>query len=73
MGKVPYGVLNHGKERNIPVWLISGGIENEDLLAQHFDVVRSINEGDKRPLATLLQPDVAKENLRETIMGVLRK
>ena len=73
MGKVPHGVLNHGKEHDIPVWLLSGGIENEDLLAQHFDVVRSINEGDKRPLTTLLQPDVAKENLRETIMGVLRK
>ena len=73
MGKVPHGVLNHGKEHDIPVWLLSGGIENEDLLAQHFDVVRSINEGDKRPLATLLQPDVAKENLRETIMRILRK
>ena len=69
MGKVPYGVLNHGKERNIPVWLISGGIENESLLAQHFDIVKSINEGDTRPLSTLLQPSVAKENLRKTIIN----
>ena len=67
MGKVPHGVLKHGKEYGIPVWLISGGIENADLLARHFDVVRSINEGDERPLATLLQPDVAMGNLRETI------
>ena len=71
MGKVPHGVLYHGKEHDIPVWLLSGGIENEDLLAQHFDVVRSINEGDKRPLATLLQPDIAKENLRETVKSFL--
>ena len=71
MGKVPHGVLKHGKEHGITVWLMSGGIENEDLLARHFDVVRSINEGDKRPLATLLQPDVAKENLRETVKRVL--
>lgn len=73
MGKVPNGVLNHGKEHDIPVWLISGGIENEDLLAQNFTVVKSINEGDKRPLATLLQPDVAKGNLRETVKRVFRK
>ena len=73
MGKVPNGVLNHGKEHNIPVWLISGGIENEDLLAQNFTLVKSINEGDERPLATLLQPDVAKGNLRETVKRLVRK
>ena len=71
MGKVPHGVLNHGKEHDIPVWLISGGIENADLLARHFTVVKSINEGDERPLATLLQPDVAKGNLREMVKKVL--
>ena len=69
MGKVPYGVLNHGKEHDIPVWLISGGIENESLLAQHFDIVKSINEGDTRPLSTLIQPTIAKENLRKTIIN----
>lgn len=73
MGKVPNGVLNHGKEHDIPVWLISGGIENEGLLAQNFTVVKSINEGDKRPLTTLLQPDVAKGNLRETVKRVFSK
>ena len=69
MGKVPYGVLKHGKEHNIPLWLISGGIENESLLSQHFDIVKSINDGDTRPLSTLLQPSVAKENLRKTIIN----
>ena len=69
MGKVPYGVLKHAKEHNIPVWLISGGIENEGLLAQHFNMVKSINEGDNRPLSTLLMPSVAKENLRKTIIN----
>lgn len=73
MGKVPHGVLKHGKEHDIPVWLMSGGIENEDLLTRHFDVVMSINEGDERPLVTLLQPDVAKGNLRETVKQLLGK
>ena len=70
MGKVPYGVLKHGKEHNIPVWLISGCIDDtENKLSQHFDMVKSINEGDNSPLATLLQPNVAKENLRKTIIN----
>ena len=69
MGKVPYGVLKHGKEHNIPLWLISGGIENESLLSQHFDIVKSINDGDTRPLSTLIQPTIAKENLRKTIIN----
>ena len=73
MGKVPHGVLKHGKKHDIPVWLISGGIENEDLLARHFAVVKSINEEDERPLATLMQPDVAKGNLRDTVKQLLGK
>ena len=73
MGKVPHGVLKHGKEHDIPVWLISGGIENRDILVRHFALVKSINEGDERPLATLMQPDVAKENLRETVKQLLGK
>lgn len=73
MGKVPYGVLEHGKRLDIPVWLISGGIENRDILVRHFALVKSINEGDERPLATLMQPDVAKENLRETVKQLLGK
>ena len=74
MGKVPYGVLKYAKENNIPVRLISGCIDDtENKLSQHFDMVKSINEGDNRPLATLLQPSVAKENLRKTIKAESRK
>ena len=73
MGKVPHGVLKHGKKHDIPVWLISGGIENEDLRSRHFAVVKSINEEDERPLATLMQPDVAKGNLRDTVKQLLGK
>ena len=72
MGKVPHGVLKHSEKQGIPVWLISGAIDDSDKnLSNHFTLVKSINEGDNRPLATLLQPSVAKENLRKTIMRLL--
>ena len=73
MGKVPYGVLEHGKEHDIPVWLISGGIDNRDILARYYALVKSINEGDGRPIETLLQSDVAKENLRKTIRQLIQQ
>ena len=69
MGKVPHGVLKHSKKPNIPAWLISGVIDDNDL-TNHFALVKSINEGDNRPLATLLQPSVAKENLRKTLTNI---
>lgn len=67
MGKVPYGVQKRCRRAGVPVWLLSGAIEDADaMLSTHFDRVHSINEGDERPLPQLLQPEVAKENLRLT-------
>lgn len=71
MGKVPHGVLKHCTNA-IPVWLISGSIDDCDKkLSSNFALVKSINEGDNRPLFTLLQPSIAKENLRKTIMRLI--
>lgn len=70
MGKVPYGVLRRVKalksdDSHMPqVHLLSGAIDDPDhILSQHFDSVRSINEGDTRPLSVLTQKDVAMENI----------
>ena len=69
MGKVPHGVLKRCRKANIPVWLLSGMIDDATgRLAESFDLVRSINEGDNRPLSVLMQPDVAKQNLKERVM-----
>lgn len=66
MGKVPYGVQKRCRRAGVPVWLLSGAIEDADaMLSTHFDRVHSINEGDERPLPQLLQSEVAKENLRQ--------
>ncbi len=67
MGKVPHGVLNRCKVKNIPVWLLSGGIEEEAILKEHFSIVRSINEGDSRPIEVLMQKEVAKENIKRSL------
>ena len=46
------------------MWLLSGSIVDPDhVLADAFDCVSSINDGDTRPLAELLQPSVARANM----------
>jgi len=75
MGKVPDGVLHrvrglqsHNDSLRPQVWLLSGCIDDaEGNLARSFDVVRSINEGDERPLETLLLPETAKMNLQKCL------
>ena len=56
----------------MPVWLLSGAIDDASAtLSRHFDKVRSINEGDTRPLSQLLQPAVATANLEKTVRQLL--
>ena len=72
MGKVPHGVLKRCKKANVPVWLLSGMIDDATgRLSESFDVVRSINEGDNRPLSVLMQPDVAKQNIKRKVRELL--
>ena len=64
MGKVPYGVLRLCKQKQKPVWLISGAIDDATgELSSNFDLVKSINEDDTRPLNTLMHKKVALANL----------
>lgn len=64
MGKVPYGVLSRAYAHNIPVFLLSGSIEDKSILLDAgFHRVHSINENDNRPLETLMKKDVATNNM----------
>lgn len=73
MGKVPCGVLQRARQENIPVWLLSGGIDDKDgILSQNFDLVKSINSGDSRPLEVLMNASVAKDNLRTSLQSLLQ-
>lgn len=68
MGKVAHGVLSAAGRRGVPVHLVSGGVEDEALLREAgFASVRSINEGDPRPLAVLMGKEVAKRHLKDVI------
>ena len=72
MGKVPHGVLKRAKRKEIPVWLLSGNIEDTNKkLADAFSLIQKINANDTRPLEVLMQPSVAKENLEKTIKELL--
>lgn len=69
MGKVAEGVRRWAAKHSIPVHLLSGCIEDKELLlAAGFATVNSINEGDPRPLHILMQPDVAKENIKRHLL-----
>lgn len=66
MGKVPHGILRRCQPLHIPVHLLSGAIEDPDgSLHRSFSHVASINANDPRPLSTLLNPEVALENLKK--------
>ncbi len=73
MGKVPSGVLKRCNGAGVKTWLLSGAIDDpESVLSRNFSKVQSINEDDSRPLAQLLLPQVAKENLRNTFKRILK-
>ena len=74
MGKVPCGVLKRCIKAGAKTWLLSGAIDDSEyVLSTHFSLVKSINEKDSRPLAQLLLPEVAKDNLRHTIERLMAK
>lgn len=73
-GKVAAGVLKRSKNQNVKTLLISGQIRDKEALAAYgFDELYCINEGDERPLAELMQPEVARENIRRTCMKMMEK
>ena len=72
MGKVPCGVLRRCTKAGVKTWLLSGAIDDTGYaLSSHFSLVKSINENDSRPLRQLLKPEVAKDNLRDTLQRLL--
>lgn len=72
MGKVPCGVRKRCMKAAVPIWLLSGSIDDSgSMLSSLFNRVHSINEYDSRPLAQLLRPEVAKENIRKTVKRIM--
>ena len=68
MGKVPDGVMRRATRRGVPVFLLSGRVENvQELLEAGFAKVVSINQGDDRELEELMNPEVARDNLSRAV------
>lgn len=73
-GKVAAGVLKRAKQQGVKTVLMSGQIkEREMLVAYGFDTLYGINEGEERPLSELMNPDVAKENIRKTCQRMMQE
>ena len=73
-GKVAAGVLRRAKQQGVATVLMSGQIKEKDILETYgFDTLYGINEGDERPLSELMNPDVAKENVRKTCQRMMKE
>ena len=73
-GKVPFGVLKRAKKEGVKTFLMSGQIKDEAALRTcGFDRLCCINEGDDRPVSTLMQPAVAAENIKKTCQHLMEE
>ncbi|MDE6018521.1 MAG: glycerate kinase [Muribaculaceae bacterium] len=69
MGKIPYEILQSGKRKNIPVWLVAGCVKDRDaLLDAGFEKVVCINSSENAERSGTvgrnpMEPEVAKKRL----------
>lgn len=67
MGKVPAGVLAHGLRAHIPVYLVSGAVDDRQaLVSAGFSRVIAITPPGM-PSAQAVEPDTARANLRAAL------
>ncbi len=71
MGKLPFGILNSAKSKNVPVCLIAGRIsDRQTLLDAGFSMVECINpEG--LSLEEAMKQNVAKKNINDTVQRLI--
>lgn len=70
-GKVSAGILNHARNRGVPVWLFAGKVENKDaLLKAGFEEIIDINAGQDAGQDTAqdsLNNAIAKQRLENAV------
>lgn len=65
MGKLPQRILEHCLKQRKKVWIVSGGVSDEQaLLDAGFDRVIAVTPKNM-PLQEAIKPEVAKENIQE--------
>ena len=73
-GKVAVGVLKRACRQGVKTVLMSGQVKDrEALLACGFDRLIDVNEGDERPLSVLMQPLVARENVKKACQRMMEE
>ncbi len=74
MGKAPYGVLERARSRGVPVIAVGGSVADSVAAGNNafFKTISATPPG--MPLSTAVQPEVAKENIRNAaarLAGIL--
>lgn len=63
MGKLPMRILEHSKRSGVPVWLVSGGVDDEEeMMAAGFSRVVAVSPKDME-LSEAMRKEVAKRNV----------
>lgn len=63
MGKLPMRILEHSKRSGVPVWLVSGGVDDEEeMMAAGFSHVVAVTPKDME-LSEAMRKEVAKGNV----------
>lgn len=70
MGKLPVRVLQRTRHAGVPVWLVSGAVENDDeLSAAGFSRIVAVTPQDM-PLDEAVKGDVARQNVVGTVAAL---
>lgn len=72
MGKVPMGVLKRAQAAGVPTLLISGGIEDTGALNEAGFLAVFSTTPSPLSLKQAMQPETARQNIRETITQICR-
>lgn len=70
MGKVPMGILKRAKAAGVPTILLSGGIEDREALNKAGFLAAFSTTPYPQSLEQAMQPDTARQNIRETIAQI---
>lgn len=69
MGKLPVRILHRARRAGVPVWLVSGGIDNaSSMLAAGFSYVVAVTP-QAMPLAEAMKAEVARGNIVSAVAG----
>ena len=72
MGKVPGKILKMGLSRGIPVIAIAGCVEDKALLLEAGFKGVYATMPDSMSLEEAMKPDIAKQNIRKTVLQIFR-